>query len=211
MSLREPSSPDRVGRLKLPLVLVAAMLIGGALVAGAVLALNNGRLPTAAIAPVSNTALPVMPTDDVMVTLPAEPAAGTGAETLPTAPTTSGGADALPNPHSAPSDATPIQQLAIADAKARLDGGTVTFIDVRSGADFAKGHIANAVSITSPDMEEQLKNLSPGTLLIVYGDKGVDSAIAGAQIFRDLGFANVAALDGGIEAWQTQGFPVATK
>jgi rhodanese-related sulfurtransferase len=199
-----------MGRLKLPLVLLATMLIGGALVAGVVLALNDGRLPTA-VAPVSSTAQPAMPTQDVMVTLPAAPAAGAGAEAMPTAAAVNGGAEALPNPHSAPSDGAAIQRLSVADAKALFDAGTARFVDVRSGADFAKGHIANAVSITSTTMDEQLKDVSPETLLIVYGDKGVESAASGAQIFRDLGFAKVAALDGGIEAWQAQGFPVIAK
>jgi 3-mercaptopyruvate sulfurtransferase SseA len=79
---------------------------------------------------------------------------------------------------------------------------------VRSGDDFAAGHIAGALSITSNELEAGLSALPADTTVIAYGDATKpDSAVRAAQIFMGLGFPKVIALDGGWQGWQAAGLP----
>lgn len=102
-----------------------------------------------------------------------------------------------------------VERIDLAGARARFDAQTAVFVDVRSGQEFTAGHIAGAISLTSPELETRLSALPVGTAVIAYGDAAKpDSAVRAAQIFMDLGYPQVIALDGGWQAWQQVGFPI---
>lgn len=108
-------------------------------------------------------------------------------------------------------DAAAIERISAEEAKARYDAGTAVFVDVRSGADYEAAHIADAVSITSSALEERLQNLPPDVTIIVYADEDAEEAsVRGAQIFMEIGFSNVVALEGGMQSWQDFGYPTAS-
>lgn len=108
-------------------------------------------------------------------------------------------------------DAPEVARIAATDAKAQYDAGKAIFVDVRPGTDYAAAHIGDAVSITSPDLEPRLQSLSPDTTIITYAAQSAEqSSVRGAQIFMELGYTNVAALQGGLEGWQALGYPVAS-
>ncbi len=119
-------------------------------------------------------------------------------------------AQAPPDAHSEIDPNGPqIEQIAVADARTRFDAGSAIFIDMRAGSDYAAGHIPGALTITSRDLETRLQALPEGAVIIAYGDATrPDSGQRGAQIFVELGYPTVIAMEGGFQDWQAAGHPV---
>lgn len=106
-------------------------------------------------------------------------------------------------------DGPPVSDITLTQARTHFDAATAIFIDMRAGSDFAAGHIPGALTITSPELEQRLSSLPPGAVVIAYGDATrPDSGRRGAQIFMELGYPQVLALEGGFQAWQNAGHPV---
>ncbi|MEZ5185326.1 MAG: rhodanese-like domain-containing protein [Candidatus Nanopelagicales bacterium] len=86
--------------------------------------------------------------------------------------------------------------------------GVVT-LDVRTPAEYASGHLANAVNldVESPEFSQGLSQLDPDATYAVYCRSGNRSQVALKQM-SDAGIENAQDLDGGIVAWQAQGLPV---
>jgi rhodanese-related sulfurtransferase len=102
-----------------------------------------------------------------------------------------------------------VEQIGLAVAKSRFDAGTAIFIDVRAGSEYTSGHIPGALTITTNELESKLKNLPDGAVIIAYGSaERPESGQRGAQIFMELGYPKVIALEGGFEAWRNAGHPV---
>lgn len=102
-----------------------------------------------------------------------------------------------------------VEQISLAAARAHFDAGTAIFIDVRAGSAFSEGHIPGALTITSRELEQRLASLTPGSVIIAYGDASrPESGVRGAQIFMELGYPKVIALEGGFQAWRDAGHPV---
>ncbi len=191
MAEQTDTSPE--ARRTAPAWLLPAVIIGAiALVAALVTAALTVRdLPGAA----TQTAAPALPTGH-----PAVDAATTAAPTGTELPSAHGGLD--PN-------GPQIELISLADARARLDAGTALFIDVRAGGDYAAGHIPGALTITSQELEARINNLPAETVIIAYGDSSrPESGQRGAQIFIELGYPTVIALEGGFQDWQQAGHPV---
>ncbi|NTV65008.1 MAG: rhodanese-like domain-containing protein, partial [Oscillochloris sp.] len=102
-----------------------------------------------------------------------------------------------------------VDVMSIADARTHLDAGTAVFVDVRTGSDYAVGHIPGALTITSQELNARIDALPEGSVIIAYGDSTrPESGQRGAQIFMDLGYPKVIALEGGFQDWQNAGNPV---
>ena len=82
-------------------------------------------------------------------------------------------------------------------------------VDLRDDADFAKGHVLNAVNIPMAQLESRLGELSKfkDKPLIVYCDAGNRSGAA-LDILKKNGFDKAFNLGGGIAAWQQAGLPL---
>jgi rhodanese-related sulfurtransferase len=85
-------------------------------------------------------------------------------------------------------------------------------VDVRPAADYAKGHIINAINIPMNGFKNQLGSLSKHKErpVILNCRSGSQSAVACAQL-RKLGFADVHNLKGGILAWEAASLPLTKK
>jgi rhodanese-related sulfurtransferase len=104
-----------------------------------------------------------------------------------------------------------VEQIGLDEARALFDAGTAIFIDVRAGSDYGAGHIPGALTITSQELEGRLSNLPEGAVLIAYGDAArPESGQRGAQIFMEMGYPTMLALEGGFQAWRDAGHPVET-
>ncbi len=82
-------------------------------------------------------------------------------------------------------------------------------IDVRTPAEFAEGHIENAIVIDyySDIFAERIGYLDKDKIYLIYCDVGNRSGAALA-IFEDLEFLEVYNMLDGIDAWQAEGLPV---
>ena len=85
-------------------------------------------------------------------------------------------------------------------------------IDVRPAADFAKGHIINAVNIPTNGFKNQMGAVAKlkGRPIIVTCRSGSQSAAACSQLRKE-GFEEVYNLKGGILAWQAANLPLTRK
>lgn len=85
-------------------------------------------------------------------------------------------------------------------------------IDVRPAADFAGGHIVNAVNVPMNGFKNQLAVLAKykGRPIIVNCRSGAQSSLA-CQHLRKEGFEEVYNLKGGILAWQAANLPLSRK
>ena len=83
-------------------------------------------------------------------------------------------------------------------------------LDIRVPTEFGTGHIRNAKNIAQAELSNKLGELkkSKNKPIIVVCQSGHHSARASARL-KKAGFEKVYHLDGGLNAWQTQGLPVA--
>lgn len=86
--------------------------------------------------------------------------------------------------------------------------GTVV-VDVRTPAEFASGHLANAVNIDveAADFTDQVTKLDPTRTYAVYCRSGNRSQTATTQLAA-AGITGIYELEGGINDWVAAGKPV---
>ena len=96
-----------------------------------------------------------------------------------------------------------------------LEGKTsACWVDPRSPAEYAKGHIAGAISVPLTDIQETAHaRLAGHNVFIVYGDGFQDPmAKAAAKRLIEVGYKKkeVFILEGGTRAWQKEGYALVT-
>lgn len=84
-------------------------------------------------------------------------------------------------------------------------------LDVRTTEEFAEGHLDGATMIDfyRDDFAEQLEELDPDAPYLLYCRSGNRSGQTTAMM-EELGFTNVADIDGGILSWTNAGLPTVT-
>jgi len=100
------------------------------------------------------------------------------------------------------------------DAADEAAAGKAVFLDVREPVEW-EHHIEGAVQvprgllefIADPASPKHKPELDPAGRVIVYCRSGSRAALACVTL-KDMGFANVANLEGGFGAWQEAGLPV---
>ncbi|WP_423709779.1 rhodanese-like domain-containing protein [Undibacterium sp. WLX3042] len=90
-----------------------------------------------------------------------------------------------------------------------MNQGKTLILDVRSADEFATGHLPNAKNIPLPEINNRLKEIekSKNAVVITVCATGVRSSNA-VSVLNKAGFAQVFSLEGGTEAWKTQGMPI---
>ncbi len=96
-------------------------------------------------------------------------------------------------------------QVSVDAFAAKIDGGAVV-LDVRTPAEFAEGHLANAINIdvTAAEFADGVASLDPKASYAVYCRSGNRSRAA-VEYLVEQGFENVVDLSGGINAWTGAG------
>lgn len=109
-----------------------------------------------------------------------------------------------------------IRNLTVDEVARQLDKSPVTLVDIREPDEVSRdGHIPGAVLAprgmlefwADPESPYHRSDLSPAAPTVVYCASGGRSALATAAL-QDLGYSDVAHLDGGLKAWIEQGRPV---
>ena len=97
-----------------------------------------------------------------------------------------------------------------ADAVKLINNDAVV-IDIRSADAYAGGHIVNAKSIPSDELDARLAQLEShkNTPIIAVCDNGITSTRA-VNTLRGAGFESVYGLKGGMNGWNQSGLPVVT-
>jgi len=111
----------------------------------------------------------------------------------------------------------------VAEAKAKIDNldpdaveaelaSGAVLVDLREAKELEDGHIPGSVHIprgmlefrADPSSTYHQAPLDPGARVIVHCASGGRSALAAATL-KDMGYENVAHLDGGFNAWKAAG------
>lgn len=82
-------------------------------------------------------------------------------------------------------------------------------LDVRTADEFAEGHLDGAIMLDfyADDFADQVAQLDPDVPYLLYCRSGNRSGQT-AALMADLGFADVADIDGGILAWSDAGLEI---
>lgn len=107
-----------------------------------------------------------------------------------------------------------IENLTPQRASEELSNGGVVLIDVREGEEFRQGHIPEAVHASrgmlefyaDPTLPYHKPEFDKTRRLILYCASGGRSALA-VQTLEDMGYNNVAHIDGGFKAWEAANMP----
>src|SRR6202451_4056606 len=101
-----------------------------------------------------------------------------------------------------------IREVDQADAQALLEGGGVTFLDVREPDEYEQGALPDAVHLPRGHLEFQVDGKLPDkeAPIVVYCAGGVRSAFA-AKTLGDLGYTDVQSMIGGFNKWKDDDRP----
>ena len=104
------------------------------------------------------------------------------------------------------------KRLSPADAVRLINSEDALVLDVRSAADFKKGHILNARNIALARLADHEKELSKhkDSPIICYCTLG-STAPQACEKLSKMGFSKVYSLRGGLNAWEGASLPVTTK
>jgi rhodanese-related sulfurtransferase len=107
------------------------------------------------------------------------------------------------------SDNSALRTVDAAAFRQLVDAHGATVLDVRHAGEFAEDHIEGAVNIDveEPAFGQTIQSLDKSKTYLVYCRAGRRGMIA-AQQMTDAGFKDVVNLDGGLNSWEEQGFPV---
>jgi rhodanese-related sulfurtransferase len=102
-----------------------------------------------------------------------------------------------------------VPSLTSAEAVTLINRNNATVLDVRDEAEFANGHIADAIHIPVADLESRIAELKKYKTkpLLVNCQRGARSAKA-CEILRKAEFTQVHNLHGGLDAWQQAKLPL---
>lgn len=109
-----------------------------------------------------------------------------------------------------------IENLTPQQVKQELNGTDVVLIDIRESEELKQnGKIGGSVHAprgmlefyADPSLPYHRKEFDSGKRLILQCASGGRSALA-AKTLKQMGYENVAHLDGGLKAWKEAGFPV---
>ena len=109
-----------------------------------------------------------------------------------------------------------IENLTPAQVKEELDKGNVTLIDIRESEELKQnGKIPGSVHAprgmlefyADPSLPYHKPEFDKNNRIILHCESGGRSALATATL-KEMGYENVAHLDGGFKAWKEAGMPV---
>ena len=97
-------------------------------------------------------------------------------------------------------------RIEASEARQIVEKGQAVVVDVRSKDSFDSGHIEGAISVPLAEIETRLGELPKDKMIVAYCTCGGEASSLGAvNKLKAAGYTKVAALKGGLSAWQTAG------
>ena len=95
------------------------------------------------------------------------------------------------------------------DLHAHLDDPGVVVVDVRTPAEYVKGHVPRAINLPLQEIESWYKDLPKKKTVYLICNSGNRSTKA-AEFLKEKGFKNIRNVKGGTKAWVAKGYPLST-
>ena len=104
------------------------------------------------------------------------------------------------------------KRLGTAEAVRLINDRDPLIVDVRTSADFKRGHLLNALSLPLAKLDEQVGQLGKDKArpVLVYCALG-SSSVTAVDKLRKNGFTEAYPLKGGINNWQASNLPITVK
>ncbi len=98
-----------------------------------------------------------------------------------------------------------VREINPAEAADAADSGA-TILDVREESEWEQGYVSNAKHISKSYIEQDIEALVPDhdSPVVLYCAGGIRSLFA-AQTLIEMGYTDVASMNGGFQAWKTEG------
>ncbi|MDG1772262.1 MAG: thiosulfate sulfurtransferase GlpE [Oceanicoccus sp.] len=93
--------------------------------------------------------------------------------------------------------------ISAAEAKAMIDSGTPTLVDVRDAQSYNASHIDTAILLDNNSVDSFIDTTAKDTPIIVYCFHGMRSQNV-ANFLVEKEFTNIYSMDGGYEFWRIQ-------
>jgi hydroxyacylglutathione hydrolase len=104
-------------------------------------------------------------------------------------------------------DTGPVREVDLNELEAR--SVDVVLLDVREPQEFANGHVPGALNLPQADLATRLSEV-PRDRPIYFICQGGFRSLRAAQFLNQMGFRNVASVNGGTESWRAAMKPLAT-
>jgi rhodanese-related sulfurtransferase len=101
----------------------------------------------------------------------------------------------------------PFARIGAAEGNRLLGQPGVQWIDVREPAEWQRGRIPGAVLVPLNTLLIAPRKYLTADNIVFYCAQGIRSAVA-CEVAAAIGLRDVRNLEGGIQAWETHGFPV---
>src|SRR3954462_12399910 len=104
---------------------------------------------------------------------------------------------------------TSSNRVSAAQLKAMLhDGGELALLDVREAGQFGESHLLFATPLPYSRLELDIGALVPrkSARIVLCDDGELGIANLAAQRLEAIGYSDVAVLDGGTQAWRSEGY-----
>jgi sulfur-carrier protein adenylyltransferase/sulfurtransferase len=103
-------------------------------------------------------------------------------------------------------DPSEVRELQSSNGNAPDD---LVIVDVREQGEWDQGHIPGAVHVPRSYLESRFEGVEPdrGKRIVLYCASGQRSALAANTLEEQLGYENVASLNGGFTLWKDRGYP----
>jgi rhodanese-related sulfurtransferase len=101
----------------------------------------------------------------------------------------------------------PFARISAAEGQPLLGQPGVQWIDVREPAEWQRGRIPGAILVPLNALLIAPRRYLTADNIVFYCAQGIRSAVA-CEVAAAIGLRDVRNLEGGIQAWEAQGFPV---
>ena len=103
----------------------------------------------------------------------------------------------------------PFTRLSVQEAKEKIEGGDVEFVDVREPHEYTGGHAPGTKLIPLNSVLSRIDEIASDKDVVFICQKGQRSALA-AEYAASAGRSRLFNLEGGTDAWQAAGYPIET-
>jgi rhodanese-related sulfurtransferase len=99
----------------------------------------------------------------------------------------------------------PVLTIDPESARALLERGGVTAVDLRPVADFRAGHLPGARSLPLRTLASRLEEV-PDDVVIIYSDGPIEPVVGAYHLIRPRRHRALYVLEGGFDAWRRLGY-----